>query len=212
MLERAPERSALSPELRSLCGSALAIEVFVVLTAAGMVGFGTASLVAVLAATGFAVQGSSSNLAAGILILALRPFRVGERIGVGEAFGRMLSIQILRTVVVSPGEKTLIVPDAEIVGGVVTNYSARGVIRPELEALLRGVLAEASHVLAGPAPEVGIANYDSHNVVVAVRPYVAPDDYWPATFEVNRRVKAALHAAGVPMAYSEGVELGEIGA
>lgn len=231
VLERALERSALSPELTSFFGSALtiSIKVFVVLTAAGMLGFETASLIAVLAAAGFAVgfalQGSLSNFAAGILILAFRPFRVGEWIGVGEAFGRVESIQILNTIIVSPGKKTLIIPNAEIVGQVVTNYSARGVIRlelrvpmgyasswPEVEALLRGVLAEAPYVLDEPAPELGIEDYDSHNIVVAVRPYVEPDDYWPATFEVNRRVKAALHEAGVPMAYSEGVELGPIGA
>ena len=233
-LERALERSNLSPELRSFFGSMLTIviKVFVVLTAAGMVGFETASLVAVLAAAGFAVgfalQGSLSNFAAGILILAFRPFKVGDWIGVGDEdegpFGRVESIQFLSTILVSPGAKTRIVPNAEIVGGVVTNYSAQGVIRlelqvpmayetswPEVRAILERVLAEAPYVLADPTPELGIEAFDSHTVTVAVRPYVAPDDFWPATFELNRRVKAALSEAGVPIAYSEGVELGRIG-
>ena len=234
VLERALERSNLSPELRSFFGSMLTIviKVFVVLTAAGMVGFETASLVAVLAAAGFAVgfalQGSLSNFAAGILILAFRPFKVGDWIGVGDEdegpFGRVESIQFLSTILVSPGAKTRIVPNAEIVGGVVTNYSAQGVIRlelqvpmayetswPEVRAILERVLAEAPYVLADPTPELGIEAFDSHTVTVAVRPYVAPDDFWPATFELNRRVKAALSEAGVPIAYSEGVELGRIG-
>lgn len=230
IVERALVRSSLSPEITSFLGSMTTILVksAAVLLAAGFVGFETASLFGILAAgafaIGFALQGSLSNFAAGILILLIKPFRVGDWIAIGEAFGRVEHIQILNTVVVSPGQKTLIVPNAEVVGGTVTNFSARGVLRlelqvpipysssyPEVEALLLGVLAQAPYVLQDEPKEIGIERYDSHSLLLAVRPYVLPDDFWAATFEVNRRIKAALHEGGIPVAYSEGVELGEIG-
>lgn len=230
VLEKSLKRSSLSPELTSFFGSMLTIVIkgFVLLTAAGMVGFETASLVAVLAAAGFAVgfalQGSLSNFAAGILILLFRPFKVGDWIAAAEVFGKVESIQILNTIVVSPGHKTIIIPNAEIMSGVVTNFSTKGVLRLELEvpigyastyADVEQVLAEAlttvPHVLASPPAEIGIERYDSHNLIVAVRPYVHPDHFWEATYACNRAIKAALHSAAIPMAYSEGVELGEIG-
>ena len=230
ILERNLKHSNLSPELIGFFSSMLAIVVkgFVVLTAAGMVGFETASIFGLIAAAGFAIgfalQGSLSNFAAGILILLFRPFRVGDWIAAADVFGKVESIQILNTIIVSPGRKTIMIPNAEITGGVVTNYSAHGVVRLELEipigyevsfpvvqTLLQEVLAKARQVLQDPAPEIGIVKYDSHNLVVAVRPYCLPDSYWEATYEVHQNIKAALHQAGIPMAYSEGVELGPIG-
>ena len=229
-VEAALQRSSLGPEITSFLASMTSIFVkfATVLLAAGLVGFETASLFGVLAAgafaIGFALQGSLSNFAAGILILLVKPFRVDDWIGSGDAFGRVERIQILNTVVVSPGQKTLVIPNAELISGTVVNYSAKGVLRlelqvpipysssfPEVETLLLGVLAKAPYVLQDQPKRVGIETYDSHSIVVGVRPYVLPDDYWKATFEINRRIKAALHEAGVPVAYSEGVELGEIG-
>ena len=231
VVEGALSRSSLSPELTSFFGSmtTVIVKAVTLLTAAGFLGFETASLIGIIAAgafaVGFALQGSLSNFAAGVLILLFKPFRVGDWISASDVFGRVESIQILSTIVVSPGNKTLIIPNADIIGGVVTNFSAKGVLRlelqvpmayassfPQVRGILEQVLAKAPYVLQDPKPEVGIETYDSHNIIVGVRPYVKPDDYWDATFEVNRLIKAALSEAGIPMAYSEGVELGEIGA
>ena len=231
VVERALSRSSLGPEISSFLASmtGIIVKFAAVLIAAGFVGFETASLVGILAAgafaIGFALQGSLSNFAAGILILLVKPFRVDDWIGIGdEAFGRVEKIQILNTVIVSPGRKTLIVPNADIIATTVTNYSAKGVLRlelrvpipysvsyPEVEGVLRGVLAKAPYVMQDEPQRVGIESYDSHSITVGVRPYVRPDDFWAATFELNARIKAALHEAGIPVAYSEGVELGEIG-
>lgn len=230
-VEAALERSSLSAEVSRFLASMVGVLVkfSAVLLAAGFVGFETASLFGVLAAgafaVGFALQGSLSNFAAGILILLVKPFRVGDWIASGDAFGRVERIQILNTVVVSPGRKTLIVPNAEIIASTITNYSAKGVLRlelhvpipyaasfPEVEALLLEVLAKAPYVLQDQPKRIGIESYDSHSITVGVRPYVLPDDFWAATFEINRRIKAALHEAQIPVAYSEGVELGTIGA
>ena len=111
-----------------------------------------------------------------------------------------------------------------MINGVVTNYSVKGHIRLELSFLmayeesfpkLKGIISDAlqglEYILDEPKPQIGIESYDTHNIIVAVRPYVTPDHYWEATFEVNERIKNALSANSIRMAYSEGVELGAIG-
>jgi small conductance mechanosensitive channel len=231
IVETALKRSSLSPELTSFFGSMSTILVkgVALMVAAGFIGFNTASIIGILAAgafaIGFALQGSLSNFAAGILILTFKPFRVGDWISASDVFGKVEEIQILSTIVVSPGMKTIIIPNADIIGGVVTNYTTKGLIRleleipmayessfPEVQRIIMEVLHNNSYVLKDPEPEVGIATYDSHNIILSVRPYVLPDDYWTATYEIHRLIKAALNAHNIPMAYSEGVELGKIGA
>lgn len=219
--------SDLAPFLGSVAGVGLKIVLFFVV--AGVLGFDVASFVAVLAAAGFAIglalQGSLSNFAAGIIIIIFRPYKVGDWIQVPDSyFGKVEEIQIFNTILTTPGMKTLIVPNSEVVANVVTNYSRRGHIRleltllmayeenfPRLKAIIEKSLEDLSVVLHDPAPQVGIEAYDTHNIVVAVRPFVNPDDYWEAVFGVNERIKSALSQNNVKMAYSEGVELGTIG-
>ena len=217
----------LTPFLGSIVGILLKILLF--FTVAGVLGIDVASFVAVLAAAGFAIglalQGSLSNFAAGIIIVLFRPYKVGDWVQIPEAyFGRVEEIQIFNTLLRTPGEKTLIVPNGEVINGVVTNYSTRGHIRlelsilmayeesfPRLKAIILECLRDLDIILNDPVPQVGIEQYDTHNIVVAVRPFVALDDYWDATFAVHERIKAAMSANNIKMAYSEGVELGRIG-
>ncbi len=231
LVEAALKRSSLSPELTSFFGSMSTVVVkgVALMVAAGFIGFDTAGIIGILAAgafaIGFALQGSLSNFAAGILILTFKPFRVGDYISASDVFGKVEEIQILSTIVVSPGMKTIIIPNADIIGGVVTNFTTKGIIRleldipmayessfPQVKEVILEVVNNSPYVLKTPAAEVGIGNYDSHNIILSVRPYVEPDNYWEATYEINRLIKNALHKANIPMAYSEGVELGKIGA
>lgn len=209
--------------------ASVGLKIMLAFTVASILGVDVAAFVGVLAAAGFAVglalQGSLSNFAAGILIIIFRPYKVGDWIQVpGEFFGQVEEIQIFNTLLVTPGKKVLIVPNSEVIGGVVTNFSEKGHIRLELSLLLgyeesfpkikqtiEDCLRDTDYILNDPAPEVGIESFDTHNVVVAVRPFVDPDQYWEGTFAVHARVKSALSAAGIKMAYSEGVELGPIG-
>jgi small conductance mechanosensitive channel len=81
----------------------------------------------------------------------------------------------------------------------------------KVKSLILAELVKNEMVLDTPAPEVGIINYDSHYIEVAVWPYVDPENYWDAQFEVYAQIKKAFHENDVKMAYSEGVELGAIG-
>lgn len=225
-LERSGMTSNILPFLSGFVSIALKIALFFVV--AGTLGFDTAGLVTVIAAAGFAVglalQGSLSNFAAGILILIFRPYKIDDWIQVGDFFGRVREIQIFNTILHTPGQKTLVVPNGQVVDNVITNYSELGQVRLELQVLMayeesfpriKSIILEAlkdcSLVLQDPAPQVGLESFDTHNIIVAVRPFVDPDNYWDAIFQVNEAVKASLSRNNIRMAYSEGVELGAIG-
>lgn len=225
-MERAGLSKSLTPFLASLVS--VSVKVLIAFSAAGLVGVQVASFLAVLAAAGFAVglalQGSLSNFAAGIIILLFKPYKAEDWIEVDEKFGKVEEIQIFNTIIVTPGRKTLIIPNAQVVDNIVTNYSRKGYIRmelsvtmpynesyPRVEEIIMEQLKAIPKVLEDPLPEVGIEAYDSHNIIVAVRPYVVPDDFWEVTFEVYRRIKAAFHEHNISVAYSEGVEMGKIG-
>ncbi|HMQ48303.1 MAG TPA: mechanosensitive ion channel family protein [Saprospiraceae bacterium] len=230
MAKKAMERLGLSENLLPFIGSlvGISLKVLLLLSAAAIMGLEMSSFVAILAAAGFAVglalQGSLSNFAAGILILVFRPYKVGDWIEVEDRFGKVEEIQIFNTIIVTPGMKTLIIPNSHSINNIVTNYSSKGVVRleirvtmpysesyPKVEQAIRKTLQSCHKLLEQPEPEVGIETYDSHNIVIVVRPYALPDDYWEATFEVNRKIKTTFHQCNIQIAYSEGIELGEIG-
>ena len=225
-MDRGGVNVSLRPFLRSLVS--LGLKVMLIVSIAGLIGIDTASIIAVLAAASFAVglalQGSLSNFAAGIVILLFKPYQVGDWIEVEEKFGRVLEIQLFNTIITTPGQKTLIIPNSKIIDNIVTNFSTRGHLRlelrvtipydesfPRVRTLLLRAVSESPFALQEPAPEVGIETYDSHNVIIGVRPYVKPDDYWRATFDINARIKRVFYENHVKVAYPEGVELGNIG-
>lgn len=226
-LERAKFSKEVAPFFVSF--ASVAMKVVVLLAAAGIVGIETTSIVGVLAAASFAVglalQGSLGNFAAGILIMVFKPYKIGDIVEVSEKFGRVEDIHIFNTVLTTPGLKTQIVPNGKVIDGTITNYSAKGAIRielnvtmpyqesfPKVKEILQNALDVVPLVLKNPAPEVGIERFDSHNIILAVRPFVHPDDYWEGIFEVHRAVKAAFHENNIHVAYPDGLELGSIGA
>lgn len=225
-LKKAGISDSISPFLASILGGAL--KVLIIFSVAGIIGIETASFVAVLAAAGFAIglslQGSLSNFAAGIVILIFKPYKIGDWIEVHEKFGRVEEIQIFNTTIVTPGRKTLIIPNGQVVDNIVANYSRKGHIRMELQVtmpyaesfpkvkeIILDTLKTIPKILQDPAPEIGIEEYESHSIVIAVRPYAVPDDYWEVTFETYEKIKAAFHEHNIKVAYSEGVEMGSIG-
>ncbi len=223
-------KSNFSQEITSFLISltSISLKVLLLFSIAGIAGVDMTAFIAVLAAAGFAVglalQGSLGNFAAGIIILVFRPYRIGDWIEIQEKFGKVEEIQIFNTHIQTPGRKVLIVPNGEIISSIVTNYSKKGFIRMELEAtmpynedfpkikeIIIGELLKIDLVLKDPAPEVGIDSFDSHNIILSIRPYVRPDHYWEVRFSVYAMIKAAFHQHQIKVAYSEGVEMGEIG-
>jgi small conductance mechanosensitive channel len=224
------ERTGFSETLRPFIKSTTSIILkgAVLFAIASVIGADLTGLFAILAAAGFAIgmalQGSLGNFASGILILTLKPYKIGDWIQLEDKFGRVEEIGIFSTDVLTPGNKILIIPNSKVTDSVVTNFSEKGKIRlellvtmpydesfPKVKKIIIEALLKIPKVLKDPLPEVGIENFDSHNVQLLVRPYVIPGDYWEVTFESNMVIKKAFNAHNIKVAYSEGVEMGMIG-
>ncbi len=229
-VELAMTKAKLSDDIRPFLISMISIllKVVLIFVVLGIVGIETGAFIGVLAAAGFAVgmalQGSLGNFAAGILVLIFKPYRVGDWVNIHDKFGQVKSIQIFHTVILSPGRKTLVVPNGAVIDDIITNFSTEGFIRMELKVTMpysedfpkvKHIIMEAikdiPNVLKDPSPEIGIESFDSHSIIVGVRPYVKPDYFWDVHFEAYRKIKAAFHEANIKVAYSEGVEMGSIG-
>ncbi len=226
VLEKAGFDDTIRPFLVSLISFILKGSLLLVI--ASILGVNLSSLVALLAAIGFAVgmalQGSLGNFASGILILTLKPYKSGDWIQVEEKFGKVDEIGIFSTTIISPGNKTLIIPNAKITDGVVTNYSKKGMVRleinvtmpyaesfPRVKGIIENALSNIDNILNEPKPEIGIENFDSHSIELTIRPFVHPEHFWQVTFDTHEVVKKAFSDNKIQVAYSEGIELGSIG-
>ncbi len=225
-LEKMQVSDTMKPFIISLVETVLKIAILLI--SVSILGAKLSGLITIVAAMGFAIgialQGSLGNFASGILILFLKPYEVGDWIQIDDKFGKVTEIAIFNTLLLTPGNKTLIVPNSKITDDVVTNYSKEGIVRlelnvhipyaedfPRVKQIIQEELKNLKSVLNQPAPEIGIENFDSHNITLAIRPFVEPSEYWTATFETNEAIKRIFNENSVKVAYSEGVELGSIG-
>lgn len=230
LIEKLLSKSNLGPELNGFFVSmaSLALKFIVALIALGILGFEVSAVLGILAgvvfAVGLALQGFMGNFASGITIVFFKPYRVGDWVQIAEFFGKVESIQIFNTTLITPGDKTLIIPNGKVTDDVITNFSMKGHMRlelsvtmpyaesfPKVKETIQAALKDYPLILDDPEPIIGIETFDSHNIIVTVRPYIHPDNYWDVTFDLNGRIKEAFHKQQIKVAYSEGVELGTIG-
>lgn len=184
------------------------------------IGIETASLAAVIAAAGLAVglalQGSLSNFAAGVLLIIFRPFCAGDFIEAGGVSGTVEEITIFTTILNTPDNKRVIVPNSEISGGAIINYSANENRRVDLvigigygdniarakDVIMAAVKAEP-RVLQTPEPVVAVSELGDSSVNFVVRPWVGKADYWAARFAVIERIKLALDENGISIPFPQ---------
>jgi len=193
---------------------------FVVIAALGRVGVETTSFVAILGAAGLAVglalQGSLSNFASGVLIIALRPFKAGEYIEAAGTAGVVESVQIFSTTLTTADNKYVVVPNSSMLSGNIVNYSRKATRRIDLvigvsynadlaktKAVLEAVLAANEKVLPTPAPQVAVAELADSSVNLVVRPWVNGGDYWPVRFELMEAIKNGLDEAGIEIPFPQ---------
>ena len=226
LLAKSSLSDTVKPFLLSVLG--VILKVAVILAAAGFAGVDLSIFATIIGASvlaiGLSLQGSLGNLASGLLVLSMKPYKVGDWIEINEKFGKVTEIGIFNTTVVTPGNKTLIIPNSLMTSDVITNHSERGVIRleidvtmpyaesfPKVKAIIIEAISTIPNILDTPKPEIGIEGYDSHSVQIAVRPYVEPDNFWEVTFACYENIKKAFSDNNIKVAYSEGVEMGSIG-
>lgn len=192
----------------------------VVVAVLGIFGIPTASLIAVLGAAGLAVglalQGTLSNFAAGVMLLLFRPFHVGDFVEIGGVAGAVQAVGVFTTSLHTPDNVLIIVPNSEVFGRTIKNYAANDTRRNDLVVgvsydddlgvavdTVTKVLADDERVLADPAPVVAVAELGDSSVNLVVRPWCRREDYWGLRFDLTRRIKEALEAAGCSIPFPQ---------
>lgn len=203
---------SLQPFLASLVN--VGLKVLLLVTVAGMLGIQTTSFVAVLGAAGLAVglalQGSLANFAGGVLVLVFKPFKVGDLIESGGQFGEVKEIQIFNTVLLTPENKTVILPNGAVSNGTIINFSRHGNLRVDITVsvapdndlnkarqVIQNVFAADPKVLKAPAPSTNVLKMGDGMITLAVRPYATPADYWDVYFGIQEKIKTAFEQNGI---------------
>ena len=192
----------------------------VVLAAVNSLGVNTTSFVAIFGAAGLAIglalQGSLANIGAAVLIIIFRPFKVGDFVDAGGATGTVDDVNLFSTIISPLDNRTVIVPNASIIGGNITNFSTKkqrrvdhvfGIGYDDDLKLAKNTLMEImladERVLAQPAPFVAVSELGDSSVNFVFRAWVATDDYWDVYFDMLEKVKLTFDEKGISIPYPQ---------
>ncbi len=221
-LGRLMKRAGLDESLVDFLGNLIyaALLVVVIIAALDRLGVDTTSVLAIFAtaglAIGLALKDSLSNLAAGVMLVLFKPFKLGDFVEAGGVSGVVESIRIFSTLLKTPDNREIIVPNGQIYGGTIVNYSARDTRRIDLvfgigydddirqaKALIEQIMAADERILDDPAPAVMVAELADSSVNLAVRPWVRSEHYWAVRADLLERVKLAFDEAGISIPYPQ---------
>jgi small conductance mechanosensitive channel len=217
-LQRGSADATLSRFLLSLLS--MGLKALLLISVASMIGIATTSFVAVLGAAGLAIglalQGSLANFAGGVLILLFRPFRVGDFIEAQGVAGTVKEILIFNTIMKTPDNKRIIVPNGPLANDNITNFSAEDRRRVDLvfgigydddlkraKAVLERLIHEDERSQDDPAPLIVISELADSSVNITTRTWVQASDYWGFRFDLIERVKLAFDAEGISIPYPQ---------
>jgi len=215
------ERSdRLDPIVETFLASLLyyGLLVVVVISALNLMGVQTTSLIAILGAAslavGLALQGSLTSLAAGVMIIILRPFKIGDYIEVSGHAGTVKSINLFLTELATYDNIQKLMPNSEVWGATVTNYSVYATRMLDIEAgisygdnietalsTLRHLAESHEKVLADPAPDAFVTGLGDSSVDLTLRVWVPASDYWPMRRELTKRAKEEIERAGLSIPF-----------
>ncbi|AUQ71676.1 mechanosensitive ion channel family protein [Phaeobacter inhibens] len=191
---------------------------FAVLFVLNTFGVQTTSIIAAIGAAGLAIglamQGALSNVAAGIMLILFRPFKLGDFIEVDGEMGTVKEITLNNTVIASLSNLKVIIPNSEVWGNTITNYSEFDTRRAEwnfgvgyganlatAEQVIRDTIMSDSRSHAEPEPFIQVNNLNSSSVDFLVRVWVDAAEYFQYQADMKRRVKEALDAAGIDIPF-----------
>ena len=193
---------------------------FVIIAALGKLGIQTTSIIAVIGAAGLAVglalQNSLSNFASGVMIIALRPFKVGDFVEAGGVSGIVEGIQIFSTQMRTGDNKLIIVPNGSITNSTITNYSAKETRRVDMvfgisydddikkaKTVLQDLVNADERILGDPAPVIAVSELADNSVNIIVRPWVKTADYWNVYWDLTEAVKQRFDQEGLHIPYPQ---------
>ena len=212
----------IDPTLETFLGNLLrmSLMVVVIIAAIGQVGIQTTSFIAIFGAAGLAVglalQGSLSNFAAGVLIVLFRPYKVGDFVEAAGISGSVQQVQILTTVLKTPDNKSIIVPNSQIMDSIITNYSANPTRRVDMvigvsydddldkvRSTIEEIVAADERVLKEPACQIAVSALADSSVNFNVRPWVNTEDYWAVYFDLTEKIKKRFDEVGISFPFPQ---------
>lgn len=218
IIERSSLDTTLKPFIVSLVNALL--KVLLVISIISILGIDTTSFVAVIAAAGFAVglafQGSLSNFAGGVLLLALRPFKVGDYIEASGFSGTVQAIQILYTELVTVDNKVIFIPNGSLSNASIVNYSVKSTRRVDFKfgvghkadshkviEVLHGVVGNHALILKEPETFVRMSEHGESAIFFTVRVWVNAQDYWTVYFDIIETVKRRFDEESISIPYPQ---------
>ncbi len=207
--------STIVPFLSSML--VVLIKVLVVISVAERFGVKTASFIALLGgaglAIGLAMQGSLQHFASGVMILIFKPYKVGDLVDLKGTFGNVEEIQIFNTVIRTPDNKRVVIPNGIATSDVMTNLSANGKLRVDLtvampyeedfdrvKSIIRGALDRVDSRLSDE-PTIEIQKFAENAVLLDVRPFATDKTYWDVYYKSYKEIKKALGENGIRVTY-----------
>lgn len=194
----------------------------VTLTCLEIIGVKTTSVVAVLGAAGFSIglafKEILSNLGSGMIILFFKPFNIGDYIQGSGVEGFVSDIQVFSTVLKTPDNKTIIVPNLQLTSNNIVNYTHQEKRRIDfsyivsydsdidlVKKILSDIFEEEKRILKEPKPIIGIYSIENNTVNIVARPWVKTDDYWDVYFDIMERVKKQFDLNKIEVPFLMGV-------
>ncbi|MFQ5771436.1 MAG: mechanosensitive ion channel family protein [bacterium] len=210
-LNRVMTRSKVDVSLQKFLGNfaGVLLKVLLIVSVAQMVGIETTSFIAILGAAGLAVglalQGSLANFAGGVLILLFKPYKVGDFIDAQGVTGTVNQIQVFNTILKTPDNKTIIVPNGTISNGIITNFATEPKRRIDMtfgigynddinkaRDVLNRLIESDERIEKDPAPLVAVSELADSSVNFVVRVWCNAPDYWGIYFDMQEKVKLAF--------------------
>ncbi len=218
LMTRSKLDDSLRPFLKSLVGSLL--KIMLIISIMGMLGIEMTSFIAILGAAGLAVgmalSGTLQNFAGGVMILIFKPFKVGDVIEAQGFIGAVKEIQIFVTILNTPDNKTIIIPNGGLSNGSVVNFSTQATRRVDwvvgvgygeniekVRGVIDGLIAADERILKDPAPFVKVGELADSSVNFTVRVWVNAADYWGVFFDMNENVYTTFAKEGISIPFPQ---------
>lgn len=217
-MEKRNVDASLRPFLTTVIG--VLLKVMLVISVISMVGIETTSFIAVLGAAGFALglalSGTLQNFAGGVILLILKPFKVGDFIDAQGHMGSVAEIQIFHTILKTPDNRTVVIPNGPMSTGSLTNFSTEPQRRVDMKfgigydddidkakEILNRLISEESRGLSDPAPQVVLGELADSSVNFNVRLWANAGDYWGIYWDFQEKVKKAFDKEGVGIPFPQ---------